>query len=134
MEEISNDWKKVKSKHSFKPTILHTSNIPPKKRFIIAKGDSAASNHYWALRDSIILDNLSDDDNAPSVTLPDKSTITAIKRGQIPVPNLSSNATETKVFTDLNHSLISLGQLCDDNCDILLTKENYLLTKIIKRF
>ena len=116
MEEDDQSWKTIKSKHSFKRHIYHSSKIPPQHpRTIIAKGDSAASNHYWALRDSIILDNVSDDDNAPSVTLPDKSTITAIQRGNIPVPNLSSNATETKVFADLNHSLISLGQLCDDN-------------------
>ena len=57
----------------------------------------------------MILDDLTDEPKGTSATLPDKSTITSIKSGQLPLSGLSSQAKETKVFSDLNHSLISLG-------------------------
>ena len=34
-----------------------------------------------------------------------------------------NDARETKVLDNLNRSLISLGQLCDDNCKVVLTKK-----------
>ena len=45
------------------------------------------------------------------------------------MPTLSQHATNTKIVPNLNYSLISPGQLCDDNCIIILTKHNLLVKK-----
>ena len=68
-------------------TLLHT---------IIAKGGSAASNHYWALRDSDVLDDIRTYPNGPVVILPDTSTLQAMKKA---------------IFPHLQSSLVSLCQL-----------------------
>ena len=88
----------VKSKQSCYHT--HTSSlskIPPKLKHIIvkAKGDSAASNYYWALRDSMVLDSVTEDHTGTTVTLPDKSQILSVKKSNLPIPTLSTTATET---------------------------------------
>ena len=69
----------VKNKSTKKVISQLTSTIPP-THSIIAKGDSAASNHYWALRDSDVLDDIRTDPNGPVVILPDTSTLQAIKK------------------------------------------------------
>ena len=118
-------WIKVKPKRNYHLHNSSLSNIPSKlkTKVVKAKGDSAASNHYWALRDTMVLESVTEDNNSTTVTLPDTSCITSIQKGTLPLDNLSSTAKETKIFPNLNHSLISLGQLCDDNCEVILTKE-----------
>jgi hypothetical protein len=57
--------------------------------------------------------------------LPNNDTIQASQTGKLPLhPSLSDNAT-TAHFLDgiTNSSLISLGQLCDDNCIAIFTKQ-----------
>ena len=49
--------------------------------------------------------------------------------GNIPLSALSDQATNTEIFPNLNHSLISLDQLCDDNCIITLTKQDRIIKK-----
>ena len=53
------------------------------------------------------------------------------KIGNIPYTDqLSSRAQLAQVFSDLQTtSLISLGQLCDDDCTIVLTKNNVFALK-----
>jgi len=69
----------VKNKSRKKVINQLTSTIPPTHTHtIIAKGDSAASNHYWALRDSDVLDDVRSDPNGPVVILPDTSTLQEI--------------------------------------------------------
>ena len=63
------------------------------------------------------------------MTLPDKSQILSVQRGKLPIKGISDNATETRIFNDLNHSLISLGQLCDDDCKVILTKKKLVAYK-----
>ena len=82
---------------------LNTSNshytlpiIPPQKFIsVTAKGDSAASNHYWALRDTIALDKVTNATTPIAVTLPDKTQILSMQRGQLPIKGLSVEAKET---------------------------------------
>ena len=42
---------------------------------------------------------------------------------------MSQKATNTKLFHKLNHSLISLGHLCDNNCIVILTKKDLTVVK-----
>ena len=83
--EEGGKWIEVKYKKLPKTSKLYnTSHLPPSQpSSIIRKGDSAASNHYRDLCDSMILDYLSEHNYGTSVTLPDKSTITSIKKGKL---------------------------------------------------
>ena len=61
----------------------------------------------------------------PTVYLPNNDNITSTAHGHLPLPELSSASTKTHILPDLqNSSLLSLGQLCDDNCIIHLTKQH----------
>ena len=42
---------------------------------------------------------------------------------------LTKKATETNIFADINHNLISIGQLCDDGCLATFSKTNVTVTK-----
>jgi hypothetical protein len=88
----------------------------------VAKADSGASKHYWRMKDKHALSSLKAIQNGPQVQLPNKQTIQATDVGHLPFSTkLSEQATEAHVFKDLtNHSLISLGQLCDDACVAIL--------------
>ena len=86
--KILNGWKIVKPELSVSNSILTPSDIPPHHHQVIDKCDSTVSNHYWTLCDSYILDNVCDNDNGPSVTLLDKSTIAAIKQSSLTFSHL----------------------------------------------
>ena len=56
-------------------------------------------------------------------TVPDISTVSATSKGYYPIANLSHSAKEAHVFKNLHSSsLISLGQLYDNDCLVLLNK------------
>ena len=83
----------------------------------ITKGDNAASNHYFALQDKIMLLNIRKNNSQTTILLPNHSSLTSNLHGNMHITN-------TKLFHTLNHSLISLGQLCDDKCFFILAKTN----------
>ena len=101
-----------------------TSNI------VVAKGDSAASNNYWRTEDKDILFNRIKIDR-PSVTLPDNSCIQSNEEGTIPLSLLlSSQAKKASIMPKLKKlSLISLGQLDNNNCTILLDNDKLIAVK-----
>ena len=92
---------------------------------VIVKGDSGATSHYWRKQDKDCLEQV---ENAPgpTVTLPNNETITSTARGRLPLHgSLSSKATTTSILLNLqSSSLILLGQLCDDDCQVLLNKKS----------
>ena len=57
-------------------------------------------------------------DVAPSITLPDNSFLVSDQQGRLPISSiLSKTAQQIKVLSHLkSSSLVSLVQLCDDNC------------------
>ena len=66
----------------------------------------------------------------PIVHLADDTTIQATAVGTLPLSTqLSSRAKQAHLFDEIKTPLISLGQLCDDNCDILLTKSTLIAKK-----
>ena len=77
----------------------------------------------------MVLADVEVDSIGPTVILPDTSTLTATKQGNLPIQQLSSAAKKTAVFDNLQSSLISLGQLCDDGCTVVLTKKNLIAAK-----
>ena len=117
----SKDWILINS-HS-KHSLPRCFSVIPPKPTIITKGDSAASNHYFALRDAEVLDNVHFDDPPTSVLLPDSSSIASVANGHLPLSSsLTPTSTKTTIFPNLQSSLISLGQLCDDDCTVILDK------------
>ena len=95
-----------------------------------AKGDSAASKNYWRQQDKEVLNKI-EKYQGPSVLLPNNATIASTERGQLPLSSLLSKEAKTaQILPQLaSSSLISLGQLCDDNCVILLHKKVLLAIK-----
>jgi hypothetical protein len=98
--------------------------------FITAKGDSGASNHYWRLADIDVLDNVINA-TGPTVTQPDNTTLTSTQKGTLPFStDLTTTAKQATILNGLqSSSLISFGQLCDDNCEVLLRKQNCYVVK-----
>ena len=120
-----------------KINILHNktpidSHLNANKSIVIAKGDSGATDNYWREKDKKILQNIQPNPNI-KVTLPNNDPIKSTCSGIIPLSSkLSSKAKTATVLKNLqNSSLISLGQLCDDECKILLDKKELNVCKKI---
>ena len=90
----------------------------------MTKGDSAASHHYICPQDKSCLSNVQKY-NGPSVILPDADSIPPSHQGNITISKeLSQQAQRGTILPKLqSSSLISLGQICVDNCKVLLEKK-----------
>ena len=101
--------------------------IPPTNiKYIIANADSAAFQHYFSMNDANALKDVKPGNSPTSAILPNHKTVTSIKKGYLPFAHLSKIAEETKVFHFLNHSPISIGQLCNDG--YIINMDNHNLT------
>ena len=91
-----------------------------------AKGDSGASRHYIRPEDTPILQNLQPY-KGTLVRLPDNSTISPSHTDLLPLLNkLPLTAKQGTVLPALkNSSLISIVQLCDGGCRVLLDKKQF---------
>ena len=65
------------------------------------------------------------------VTLPNNVSIQSTEKGNIPFSSkLSASAKDASILPGLeSSSLVSLGQLCDDDCEILLNKKSLFVIK-----
>ena len=117
----------------FNPNMASSIVDPPRSyaQVVQVKPDTGASNHYFRAVDSKVLHNVNTTQIGPVVTLPDRSTIQATAKGTLNLhPLLSEQATTAHVFDDLtNTSLLSVGQLCDDDCTAIFDKT---VMKIVK--
>ena len=97
---------------------------------IIAKADSAASNTYWREEDIECLDGIKKY-YGPLIQLPDNGMIVADRKGVLPLSDeLSDAAKMAMILPNLRSaSLISMGQLCDDGCDVFFNKHVLLVIK-----
>ncbi len=75
--------------------------------------------------------NMPHTDAGPSAQVANGANVETTKRATMPLANeLSSTAQEDHIFDDLKSgSLISIGQLCDDDCVALFTKHNVNILK-----
>ena len=88
----------------------------------IFKGDSGATNHYVAPTSKSTLKNVTPNTKI-TVPLPDSTNIHSTYTGNINIPQLSNAATTAHILPAFKDtSLILLGQLADDGCQILLNK------------
>ena len=107
------------------------SAIPPSTTLFL-KADSGASQHYIRPQDMNMLQDIQQV-AGPSVYLPDMTKITADQCGFLPIQNISSTARKAHIFPQLQSaSLLSLGQLCDDDCTILMNKYALHIFKDLK--
>ena len=88
------------------------------------KGDSAATSHYVRPEDKECLTSITKY-SGPSVMLPDADKIAPSHQGVLSIhKDLSQAAKVGTVLPQLkSSSLLSLGQLCDDGCNVLLNKK-----------
>ena len=120
--------------HKLNETTILPSSVVHKNHKIthIAKGDSGASQHYIANADKHLLTNITESD-AQDVLLPNNQNITSTTTGILPLnPQLSPKACTANILPQLHTSLISLGQLADDNCTIILNKKFLFVLKNFK--
>jgi hypothetical protein len=111
-------------------TSLDNLEVKHSKFYCIAKGDSGASNHYWRPSDKDVLKN-TQTISGPVVQLPNNTTIQATESGELPLHNsLTATARQAFILPNLKSAnLISIGQLCDDDCNIVLNKKHLIAVK-----
>ena len=86
------------------------------------KADTGEKAHYFTQSDAYAWVDVQPKNLGHRVSLPENSTMDSEQLGHLPLA-LPPSATETHVFSALqNASLISVGQLCDDGCQAILTK------------
>ena len=87
------------------------------------KGDTGASHDYWMKNDKNILTNITKT-YGTAVQLPNNQMIMANSQGELPLPSaLSTKARTAMIVPKLTSSnLISIGQLCDDGCNIKISQ------------
>ena len=108
----------VENKASYASEILCSSTVdPPQHATIIEKADSGASNSYRRNEEQLVLTDINDTHNGPTVQLPNNATMTAKTTGNIPLSgSLRIHSKKSHIFDVLYSALIiSLGQLCDYN-------------------
>ena len=131
---------KIKA-HSLFQTKLMTDSHPDildnneTVHYCITKADTGATNRYWRKKDISILENVTEK-RGPPVQLPNSEVIHSTARGVIPLSlELSNDAKETMILPKLTSSnLISLGQLYDDDCEILLNKNEMRVIKTTRLY
>ena len=97
---------------------------------IILKADTGASSHYIRTKDTHILTKVIPTTNAVSVHLPNNATLNSTKEGQLPITQLDKNARKVHILPALtNASLLSIGQLCDNQCLAIFTKYHMYIIK-----
>ena len=100
--------------------------IPPQHSAltVTCKADSGASKTYIKPQHKYILDQRQTINNGPQVLVPNGSKLQTIETGFLPLHSiLSTHARKANILEGLNNaSLLSIGQLCDDDCVAIFDK------------
>jgi hypothetical protein len=115
-----------------KPKVLNDQPIVVPQANHIAIVDTGATGHYLDTAAEKHCTKITPTSNGPSVQVANGETIETTKRVIVPLaaPELSTQAKTGHIFDSLQSgSLISIGQLCDDDCVALFSKYD---VKIIK--
>ena len=86
--------------------------------------------HYFRPQDTKVLSNIKEV-NGPIVKQPDNTELTTGGTGTVPLStHLSKTAQSAMILPTLKSaSLISMGQLCDDGCKVVLDKSDLAVVK-----
>ena len=105
-----------------------TNPTPPSSSSDSAVIDSGASNHY--LTKNAPCSKAKPIFFGPIVTLPGGDTMQANKQTSLEHPQLSPSANKAYIFPALKSAnLLSVGQLCDDDCYVIFDKQQVLVFK-----
>ena len=96
----------------------HCRPPPPFTRTI----DTGTSHHNLALGDRDPQNYTPYTANAPQVMIPNGANITGHAQYNLNLPNVSRQASEADILPSFKHSLLSVGQLCDDDCTTIFSK------------
>ena len=103
-------------------------SLTPPFNVVNTYADSGASNTYFRLKD--VANNKVATQNSIIVTQANGDTMQSTHIANMNLPTLSSEAKIGHVIPNLSSaSLLSIGQLCDDNCLALFTKEKVFIFK-----
>jgi hypothetical protein len=116
---------------------LNTTAVPPQQNAPTylasnqALPDTAATAHYLTPTAERHCTYAEITKKGPTVRVTSGHTLVATKQVQIPLAKeLSSAATTGHIFPNLQSgSLVSIGQLCDDNCVALFAKSDMAIYK-----
>ena len=96
---------------------------------IVVKPDSGATSHFIRSIDKHCLQNICPNDG-PTVVLPNGSHLKANAIGDLPIPELSVHGKKAHIIPGLKTaSLLSIGKLCDDGCEVRLHDTNISVHK-----
>ena len=99
--------------------------VDPPPEPILTKAETGATTNYFNQDYSHELFNVQPTNMGTRVRLPDNRTMDPEQVGHLTLP-LPPSATQTYVFSALkNASLIPVGQICDDGCQAILTKNTF---------
>ena len=113
-------------------TINHVaSSFENQDRKLYLKGDTGASKHFLKETDKDHLLGLKQILDGPIAILPNNSRIQPMYEGEIQLPEkLSDRARKALVYPEIsNDSLLSIGQLFDDDCIAVFTNKRVLIFK-----
>ena len=68
-------------------------------------------------------------ENPIKVKIHNSSTLASTYQAHISLQKLSSQAKHTEICPNLHSSLISIGQLCDDECILTFDKHKFIVSK-----
>ena len=120
------------NKTSYTSELLCSSIVdPPQQATIIEKSNSGASNNYCCTEDWLVMTDIKDTHNGPTVQLPNNSTMNATNPGNIPLSgNISLYKKKAHIFDALNIALlIYLCQLWNNYCIIILDQNEMNILK-----
>ena len=98
----------------------NSSNAPHSttNQTVVLKADSGVTNHYFKIDDMAVLNTVQKISHKKNVQLPNFTNISITHEGLLPLSNELLDAAKTvQILLKLtNYSLLSIGQLCDNNC------------------
>ena len=98
----------------------HCRPPPPFTRII----DTGTSHHNLALGDGNPQQYIEYKTNPPAVMIPNGDNITAREHDNLRLQNVLAQASEADILPGFKHSLLSVGQLCDDDCTAIFSKHH----------
>ena len=95
------------------------------------KADTGVSRIFLKQDDITKSDNMQQLIDGPITTLPNSGIVKAAHKGVLPLHDtFSDQAKEALVYPEItNESLLSIGQICNDNCLTLFSKKNIHIFK-----
>ena len=89
--------------------------------------DSGCTSHY--LKNDAVCENIRVVTDNVEVVLPNGANIVSNTMANLNIEGLTDEGTEARLFENIRVNLISLGQLCDDDCIITLSKKKAQVRK-----